>query len=188
MSNWNYSIEQNTENLERDEKQIRIKSYENWSKQRRRKRNLVCPCWWKKGDIKATETDNVSSERNAYKLPLIKRKDDKLNKAMPEYPAVGTITHSVLWPGVLLSWVNGWWQYKLWTLNLVLRWSQQVVFRALCLRFYFGMDAFESTPLAFTSWLRSWRLVNCRVCNARGRMKGMQRLVMSSIHGKGLFF
>lgn len=72
-------------------------------------------------------------------------------------------------------------------LYLILGWSQHVVFRALCFGFYFGMNAFQSTPLAFTSWLRSWRLVNCRVCNARGRMKGMQRLVMRSTKKGGAF-
>lgn len=104
---------------------------------------------------------------------------------MPEYPAVIRLHHFLLhlqiiffafWAASLGKWGRGHKQW--WPLFLILKMKSAggipgTLFEVL----FFGMDAFESTPLAFTSWLRSWRLVNCRVCNARGRMKGMQKLV-----------
>lgn len=112
---------------------------------------------------------------------------------MPEYPAVRRLHHCLLQLQIVFSCLCCFCNMVKWGVGIknyghyiwFRRWSQQVVFQALCLRFYFGMDAFESTPLAFTSWLRSWRLVNCRVCNARGRMKGMQKLVMRSTRKGG---
>lgn len=108
---------------------------------------------------------------------------------MPEYPAVRRPHYCLLRLQIIFCLLGCFcdkWDVLL-PRFLILKRSQQAVFQALCLRFCFGMDAFESTPLAFTSWLRSWRLVNCRVCNARGRVKGMQELVRSSTRREGAF-
>lgn len=53
--------------------------------------------------------------------------------------------------------------------------------------FFFYMDAFDSTPLAFTSWLRSWRLVNCRVCNAKKENEGDGEVSGELYKDRGLF-